>query len=49
MKSASISGLIIVVTTLLIVYGNSSARNNLYKISKSTCWFLFRCFNSNKW
>jgi hypothetical protein len=32
-----IPGLIIVVNTLMIVYGNSSARNNLYKISKSTC------------
>jgi hypothetical protein len=31
------SGLIIVVTALLLVYGNSSARNNLDKISKSTC------------
>jgi hypothetical protein len=30
--------LIIVVNMLIIVYGNSSARNNLYKISKSTCW-----------
>jgi hypothetical protein len=29
-------GKIIVVDALLIVYGNSIAQNNLYKISKST-------------
>jgi hypothetical protein len=42
-KSASIntymSGKVIVVDALLIVYDNSSAQNELYKISKSTCWF----------
>jgi hypothetical protein len=44
-KGASIniyvSGTIIVVDAWLIVYGNSSTRNNLDKISKSTCWSLF--------
>jgi hypothetical protein len=36
------------VDALLIVYGNSSARNNLNKICKYNCWSLFGCFNSNK-
>jgi hypothetical protein len=52
-KGASINiyvpGTIIVVDVLLIVYVNSRHEMTWIKISKSTCWSTFDCFNSNKW
>jgi hypothetical protein len=39
---------IIVENALLIGCSNFSALNDLNKICKLTCWFLFDCFNSNK-